>query len=300
MRITIVGYGEMGRSFKHLLAERADITIWERDLETGVENMPLEQAVSSANAVILAVPAAPVEEVASRMAAILPDNTVVFTIAKGVNANVRHPLELLLEELARSQVAGIYGPMIGEDLVAGRSGFADIAVFTDSAWQLARDVFGGTVLHLARARDPWTAAWSAVAKNVYTPLLGAAEELALGDNLRGALFAAILDEMRRLVRELGGTGEPLTGLSGIGDLFTTATSPGSHHSEAGRALARGDHSQTGTEGLNLRGEGFHALGVLRERVELPAEAFPLFALSESLLQSPQAFREGLERWIRDW
>lgn len=299
MRITIAGYGEMGRSFEHVLSDRADIQVWDRDLETGRETMPLEEAVASANGVILAVPAAPIEEIAQRVASVLPGNAVVFTIAKGVTAEARHPLEILHEQLGRSQVAGIYGPMIGEELMAGKPGFADVAVFADSAWQFAHDLFGGTALHLTRAADPWTAAWSAVAKNIYVPLLGAVDALEMGDNLRGGLFAAVLAEMRELALELGATGHSLQGLSGVGDLFTTAVSPGSHHHTAGRALAMGDNSSVGTSGPNVRGEGFHTLAVLRQRIDLPAAAFPLFALAEALVESPAAFRQALEQWLRD-
>ncbi|MDX1443250.1 MAG: hypothetical protein R3270_05640 [Gammaproteobacteria bacterium] len=299
MRIAILGYGEMGKSFEKLLAGRASTTIWDKNLDSGEENQPLEQAVEAARAVILAVPAAAVEEIAERIAPELTSNATVFTIAKGITAEARHPLEILREALGDDSVAGIYGPMIGEELQAGQHGFADVAALSEAAWQAARDVFNGTHLRLRRASDPWSAAWAAVAKNIYVPVIGAAAELGLGDNLRGALFANALEEMRGLGAKLGSGGSPLTGLSGAGDLFTTATSDGSHHHEAGRALARGDHSKTGTEGENIRGEGFHSLRCLRERLDPATDEFPLFAAAEALLESPQAFRDALDAWMED-
>lgn len=299
MRIAILGRGEMGRSFEKLLADHATLVTWEKNLETGTENLPLEQAVADVHAVMLAVPAAPMAEIAERLTEAMSGNAIAFTIAKGIDADARHPLEILHDTLGPKRVAGIYGPMIAEELQAGKHGFADVAVFGEAAWQVAQDVFLATPLRLHRATDSWGAAWSAAAKNIYVPLLGAVDELDLGDNLRGAMIAAALEEMRRLAERLGASGEPLTGLSGIGDLFTTATSSGSHHHEAGRALARGDASKTGVDGDNVRGEGFHAVRILSKRIDIPVEIFPLFHAAAALLDSPVAFREALRRWLGD-
>ena len=297
MRIAILGRGEMGHSFERLLADRCRISWWDKDLQAGEENQPLEQAVADVHAVILAMPAAGVSAIAARLGEALPGNAVAFTIAKGVDADARHPLEILHDTLGPTRIAGLYGPMIGEELRAGKHGFADVAVFGEAAWQVARDVFQATPLRLRRAIDPWGAAWSAVAKNIYVPLLGAAAELGLGDNLRGALFAGVLEEMRRLAEQLGASGEPLTGLSGVGDLFTTVTSSGSHHHAAGRALARGDDSGIGIDGQNIRGEGFHAVRSLSKRIPVPADVFPLFHVALALLESPAEFRNALGNWI---
>lgn len=299
MHVAILGYGEMGRTFEFLLSERASVTIWEKDLNTGEESQPLEEVANAADVVVFAVPATPVPDIAARLAPSLRDSATVFTMAKGVTPDARHPLEILCEVLGADRVAGFYGPMIGDELLVGRQGFADVATTGDKAWEVAVSLFAGTALQLIRAPDPWAAAWSAVAKNLYVPVIGAAAELDLGDNLRGALFVSALDEMRRLGSRLGASGEALISLSGAGDLFTTATSAGSHHYQAGRALARGDRSQTGLEGASVRGEGFHSLQRLRERLDPSPQEFPLFKAAEALLESPAAFLAALDTWGRN-
>jgi glycerol-3-phosphate dehydrogenase (NAD(P)+) len=122
-------------------------------------------------------------------------------------------------------------------------------------------------------------AWSSVLKNVYAILLGAADALGLGDNVRGYLITVAIREMRAIVRQLGGSGETCLSLSGLADLVTTATSPGSHHHELGGQLARGE---TGT----LSGEGIHTLEMIRQRGMFDGSAYPLFNLVESLVTHP--------------
>ena len=76
-------------------------------------------------------------------------------------------------------------------------------------------------------------------KNVVAIAAGAVAGRSLGENARAALITRGLAEMSRLAEALGARRETLTGLSGLGDLLLTATSPTSRNTSLGLALARG-------------------------------------------------------------
>ena len=46
--------------------------------------------------------------------------------------------------------------------------------------------------------------WSVILKNVYAMAFGMADELGLGDNMRGFLMVMALRELDTIVRQLGG------------------------------------------------------------------------------------------------
>lgn len=296
MRILIVGHGEMGRSFETVLKGHAEIDVWDKNLDTGEENQPLETAASKAELVIFTVPATPHAELAERVCVSLPTESLVLSIAKGIAPDGRHPLQILVDVFGKERAGGAYGPTIGEELQEGRPGFAELCAFSAEYRQRVLKVFENTQFYLTSSTDPWGAAWSAVLKNVYVPLIGAAEALDFGDNVLGLLAVKILDEMRLLGAQLGGSGEPLTGLAAVGDLFTTATSAGSHHRAAGAALARGRREEAGITGKNIRGEGFNTLRILQHS-GLDIANLPLFELARVLLGEADAFPGKLQSWL---
>ena len=93
-------------------------------------------------------------------------------------------------------------------------------------------------------------------KNVMAVAAGMGDGLHLGDNAKATLLTRGLREMNRYLRSLGAEEETVYGLSGLGDLIATATSPHSRNRAAGEAIARGESPQQGgkvVEGLRTAG-----------------------------------------------
>jgi len=92
-------------------------------------------------------------------------------------------------------------------------------------------------------------------KNVVAIAAGMIHGLKLGDNTMGALITRGLAEMVRLGRKMGA--EPMTfaGLSGIGDLITTCTSPHSRNRYVGEQLGRGRKIDDIVSSMKMVAEG---------------------------------------------
>jgi glycerol-3-phosphate dehydrogenase (NAD(P)+) len=269
-RVLVLGYGEMGHAMEALLAPRAPLRIWQRPAP-GRTVAPLETLAAEAEVVLLCVPTQPHRELAARLRPHLPADAICLTVAKGLDDSGATAAEVLAATLAPGATHGVlYGPMIGEELRAGRSGFAQLGLSDPGAAARAIALFAGSALHVQPGGDLIGLSWCAVLKNVYAILLGMAEGLGLGDNLRGYLVTAALAEMTTSVRALGGDPASVYALAGVGDLITTATSAGSHHHALGRQLARGERGA-------LRGEGVHTLAVLHAHPRLPWQHYPLLA-----------------------
>ena len=106
-----------------------------------------------------------------------------------------------------------------------------------------------------------------------------ADELQLGDNMRGFLAVTALQELCAIVKQLGGKPETPVHLAGLGDLITTATSTGSRHHQLGCNLARGE-----TE--DISGEGIHTLAMVEKYRLFDAATFPLYSLIHDVVQKP--------------
>jgi glycerol-3-phosphate dehydrogenase (NAD(P)+) len=280
MKVLIIGYGEMGHAMEYLLRQHHELVIWNRSPVAGLEPVDLGAAAGAADIVIYCIPVAPLVDVAGRLAAQLGEDSLSLIISKGLDdARRTAPQALQVVYGEQRAFAALYGPMISEEIRAGRPGFAQVGVNREGDFRRVARLFRGSSLYLESSTDITGIAWSAVLKNVYAILVGAADALGLGVNVRGYLIVAAIDEMRRLIIALGGSGVTSMQLAGLGDLVTTATSPDSHHYALGGQLARG-------KARTLTGEGIHTLKILGNRGLLSADKFPIYSLIRSLVADP--------------
>lgn len=290
-KVLIIGYGEMGHAMQYLLEDQHDIQIWERTPRPDSGSVALETLAADRDVVLFCVPTLPHFDLVSRLRPVLSSKTLCLSIAKGLDEHGRTPVEIFKQVLGTNIPHGVlYGPMIAEEIRAGKPAFAQLGMNDSGDMRTAAALFHGTGLHLEAASDPTGIAWSAVLKNVYAILFGVADELHLGDNMRGHLAVNALAEISAISMHFGGLAATPYRLAGLGDLITTATSTGSHHHELGRLLVRG-------QGDILRGEGLHTLDILRLRITISPKTYPLLHLLDACVRHPDDIHVQIQRYL---
>jgi glycerol-3-phosphate dehydrogenase (NAD(P)+) len=291
-RVLILGYGEMGHAMEYLLAALHDVRIWNLGEVVKGSHATLEEEVAEAQVVLFCLPVNPHHEVARRIEPYLAAGSVCLSIAKGLDESGRTAAQVFDSVFGGKHHYGvIYGPMISEELRAGRYGFAD-AVLSDAAdFEVIRGLFRGSTLVCQQASDMHGRSWSVILKNVYAILFGLADELKLGDNMRGHLMVAAIAELSGIVQSFGGQAHTPYSYAGLGDLLTTATSEDSHHHMLGRQLARG-------EWAGISGEGVHTLRMVEKFKVFDWRAYPLFSLSHDIVSAPATLHERLEEYLQ--
>jgi len=288
-KIVILGHGEMGHAFAYLLRRQPRLVIWTRAAEaTGAPR--LEELVQQAALVIFCLPVVAHAAVAQRLVKALPAAAICLTIAKGLDESGQPALTIMQQWLPTQRHVLIYGPMIAEEIRAGRPAFAQFGGLDKQAVQAIGSLFANTNLYLQTTRDMIGISWAVILKNVYAILFGVADQLGLGDNMRGFLMTQSLAELADIVQRKGGEAQSAFGLAGLGDLTTTATSEGSHHHGLGRCLARNDCEV-------ISGEGVHTIKMAIKYNLLPLDNYPLFALCRDILAAPHRSRELFENYL---
>jgi len=278
--VLVLGYGEMGHAMEALLGARHELAIWEKFPRDGFQSAVLEDAAATAEFILFCLPVNPHREVAEQIAPLLRRDVICVSIAKGLDESGQSAAQVLSEVFREGQAyALMYGPMISEELRAGRFGFAEVGCSEIPTYDRVRGLFSGSRLRITHSTDVAGISWSVILKNVYAIAFGMADELRLGDNARGYLTVAALQELERIVRRMGGRPGSAYGLAGLGDLVTTATSEDSHHHALGRRLARASHS-------NITGEGVHTLAMVRKHELFDEADYPLFKLVHDSVDSP--------------
>ena len=291
-RVLILGYGEMGHAMEYLLAVRHDVRIWNMGAVVKGSHATLEEEVAEAQVILFCLPVNPHHEIASRIAPHLANGSLCLTIAKGLDEFGRTAAQVF-ESLfsGRHRYGVVYGPMISDELRAGRHGFADVVLSDTADFGAMRSLFRGSTLVCQQASDMHGRSWSVILKNVYAILFGVADELQLGDNMRGHLMVAAIAELSGIVQSFGGQAHTPYSYAGLGDLLTTATSAGSHHHALGQQLARGEWS-------DISGEGVHTLRMVEKHRLFDWRAYPLFALAHDVVATPQTLRGRVGEYLQ--
>ena len=291
-RVLVLGYGEMGHAMEVLLAGRAQLDIWEKFPADNFRSAVLEDVAPKADLVLFCLPVNPHREVVTHLLPLLRADAICLSIAKGLDERGQTAAQVFADVLGERQpYALLYGPMISEELRAGRYGFAQLGCEDDTSYRTVKDLFAHTRLCIERSSDITGISWSVVLKNVYAMVFGMADELQMGDNVRGYLAVASIRELEQIVRGMGGDAGSPWHLAGLGDLVTTATSKDSHHHELGRMLARGEVD-------GIQGEGVHTLEMVRRHGLFRQEDYPLFELIHSIVSSPGDVKNRLDAYIK--
>jgi len=291
-RVLILGHGEMGQAMEYLLSERQQLDIWEKYPQDSFQSVSLEKAAPQADIVLFCLPVIPHREIAEAIAPLLKHTCLCLSIAKGLDETGQTAAQIFAEVFSSHQpYALLYGPMISEEIRAGRYAFAQLGCANQDSYKKIRELYHGTRLYIEYTPDIIGISWSVILKNVYAMVFGIADELNMGDNMRGYLSVAALRELDQIVCAMGGQAGSPYHLAGLGDLITTATSKDSHHYELGHKLARSE-----TQGIE--GEGVHTLCMMSQHHLLNEEEYPLFQLIHEIVRAPHDVEQRINTYLK--
>jgi glycerol-3-phosphate dehydrogenase (NAD(P)+) len=260
-KIGVIGAGAWGTALALVAAQAGrTVTLWAREAETvdsirrARENtaflpgvtLPAAfgapddiAAAARAEALLIVVPTQHLRSSIAQLVPHVAPGTPLVLCAKGMERTSGElPTEILHECIADCEPAVLSGPSFARDVALGLPTAVTIAARMPIALRLQTSLGHATFRPYA-SDDPTGVALGGAAKNVYAIACGIVDGMGLGESARAALLARSFAELNRLGEKLGARSETLMGLSGLGDLVLTATSPTSRNFAFGRELGRG-------------------------------------------------------------
>ncbi len=302
-RIAVLGAGAWGTALANLAARGgrelkapAEVTLYARDsahvaemAATGVNarrlpGVPLPSNVrptadlsetAEADVILAAAPAQALRGLLELLAPILKGSGApVVVCAKGIERGTgRFLSEVVAEVLPNHRPAILSGPSFAQDVARGLPtavtlAAEDAVVAAALAAQLA-----GPAFRVYSSTDMRGVEIGGAAKNVLAIANGIAVGRELGASAGAALIARGFAELSRFGRAYGAEPATLMGLSGLGDLVLTCTSPLSRNFSLGAALGRGQTIADAARATGLA-EGVFTCGILvdlanRAEVDMP-------------------------------
>lgn len=303
--VSILGAGAFGTALAIALSVRGPVTLWGRGAprDPGValpEAVRVTRDIGTADAPItlLAIPAQALRGFLAENAARLNGRALV-SCAKGIDLqSLEGPSQMIAEACPDAAVAVLTGPSFAADIARGLPTALTLACAAPDAGEALQHRLSTPALRLYRTADVTGAEFGGALKNVIAIAAGVAIGAGLGDSARAAIVTRGFAEMTRLATRLGAQAETLAGLSGLGDLILTATSPQSRNFRYGWALGRGEGFDPA---VTVEGAATaRAVAILAPRlgVEMPVAA-QVAALTEGGTTVARALDALLSRPLRE-
>ena len=236
----------------------------------------LARALDGARHVVVAVPSHGLRAVLRAAVPSLSPDAVIVSATKGLESDTLQRMsEVIAEETGgRHPVVVLSGPSFAAEVVRALPTALVAASSDDAAVVAVQAEFRGPAFRLYGSDDVVGVEIGAALKNIIAIAAGVVESMGLGHNAMAALITRGLAEISRLSCAMGGRGETLAGLSGLGDLVLTCTGSLSRNRQVGIELGRGRPLAEILSGTRMVAEGVNtttaalALGK-RHDVELP-------------------------------
>jgi glycerol-3-phosphate dehydrogenase (NAD(P)+) len=236
----------------------------------------LAEALSGIDMLVESVTAAGIRPVFEQVKALrVPDCPIVLT-SKGIEQSSGSILpEVAVEVLGesiRDQTGALSGPGYAEEVIRGLPTSVVASAYDPKATMQICDTFTTQTFRVYPNTDITGICYGGALKNVIAIACGIADGLSLGWSARAALMTRGLHEIRKLAVANGSKAETLGGLSGMGDLCMTCSSPTSRNFRFGKLIAQGYPLKAALEEIKMVVEGIYtcvAAWELAQKLDVP-------------------------------
>ena len=264
MKLTVLGPGCWGLTLAWLLTNNfEEVCVWGRKEDISDElrtykrtNKPLtvqledkvqitdnlKQAINGADIILLVVATSGIRPVCKQLKeAGLKDNQILVNLSKGLELpSLKRMSEVIKDELPDSKLLVLSGPTLAKEILNGCPTAASVAgEDMEAAEFVQKHLTVPSKFRLYTNSDVVGVELGGSLKNVIAIASGFADAMKLGDNCRGSLLTRGMAEIVRVSLALGASPSTLYGLSGMGDLIATCSSPFSRNFTVGSMLGQG-------------------------------------------------------------
>ncbi|MGV7122061.1 NAD(P)H-dependent glycerol-3-phosphate dehydrogenase [Sphingopyxis sp. 550A] len=326
LKVGLLGGGSWGTTVASVVSRNAPITLWARDAETvgsinadhenrkylpGVKlpavlraTNDMAEVVAGADVLVMGVPSHSFRGVLEEARNHLRPWVPVISLTKGLELSSGKRMTELIEEILPGHPVGVLtGPNLAREIMTGQAAASVLSMEDEIVVRALQPVFHSGLFRVYTNTDLLGCELGGVLKNIIAIAVGMGDGLGAGDNTRAGLMTRGLAEITRLGVAMGGRPETFAGLTGMGDLIATCTSPLSRNRHVGVELGKGRHIDEIIAGMNMVAEGVKSaptvMALARHHgVDMPI-ARDVFDVTQGKRDAREVFRGLLKSSVGD-
>ncbi len=304
MKVSVLGGGSWATAIVKLLTNNIDVSWWHRSKEAvsyinefhhnpkylqSVEfdlnklylSNNIEKVISNGDLIIVAIPAAFIDEQLKDVDPELLQNKIIFSATKGMIPEYNLiPAEYFHSKynVPYHQLGIICGPCHAEEVALERLSYLTIASSEKKHALTLSEYLSCRYLKTMISDDLIGAEYSCILKNVYALAAGICSGVGYGDNFISVLIANSIQELERFIDIAHPIHRDTKSSAYLGDLLVTAYSKFSRNRTFGFMIGKGYSVRSAQLEMNMIAEGYYAAKSLHHinkkyNVEMPILSF---------------------------
>ncbi|MCS6957771.1 MAG: NAD(P)H-dependent glycerol-3-phosphate dehydrogenase [Aquificaceae bacterium] len=282
MKFSVLGGGRWGTALSlHLGRLGHDVLVFERNegvvelLNKGLHpyiegitlkrvraSQDLKEVLSFSAYVIIALPVQAIDKVLREEDI---SGKVFISASKGLEVSTNRRVSQIIRDInPDAKVFCLSGPSFAAEVSKGLPTALVLAGNDLEEMERIRVAISSETFRVYLSQDLVGVELGGALKNVIAIACGISDGLGFGENARASLITRGLAEMVRIGVALGAKRETFYGLSGVGDLFLTASSSQSRNRSFGYMLGQGLSVEEALKALNQTVEGIHTVRAVYE------------------------------------
>lgn len=320
--ITVLGAGSWGSALAQVLAENGNhVMLWTNSedhaniIKSTRQNVnylkdfkfhptiqithSLQEAISFAETILFVVPTSAIRPVSKKVSQLISTPKLLVHASKGLEKESYLRISQVIEEEIgpdkRKAVVVLSGPSHAEEVIQKDITSVTSASKNHMAAEEIQNLFINHYFRVYTNDDMVGVELGAALKNIIALGSGMLKGLNYGDNALAALITRGLAEITRLGVTMGA--DPLTfqGLSGVGDLIVTCTSPHSRNWQAGYLIGQGYSVDQAMKEVGMIVEGVFTTKAAFKLSNREGVEMPLTAALFQILYENHAIQDVLEQ-----
>lgn len=281
MKISVIGGGSWGLALSRVLSNNHhDVLVYdvnskivdkinklhicmqldERIPEDITATTNIDDAVAFSDVLLFVVPTKVLRHAITSVIPVLHTPKLFINAAKGIEPETFLRVseifsEMIPQEYLKGFVA-LSGPSHAEEVIKGMTTVVTCASENEDHAVFAQHLFhNNDYFRVYTSTDVKGVELGGALKNIFALASGLLAGKGLGDNARAALITRGLVEMQKFYESYGADPSSLFGLTGVGDLIVTCTSPHSRNFQAGYKIGHGKDLAETLQSMTMVVEG---------------------------------------------
>jgi glycerol-3-phosphate dehydrogenase (NAD(P)+) len=313
-RIAVLGGGAWGTALALTCARAGrDVTLWEFDAKNAerlsakresqfLPGVRLDERIkvtrdlgeaAHGEAILLVVPAQAMRSVVSALAKSQSGAIPLVACAKGIEHGTQKFMTEVIAECAPKAVPAILsGPSFAADVARGLPTAVTIAAADPAVAVALAHAINAGAFRPYHSTDVRGVELGGATKNVLAIAAGIVTGRGLGASASAALTTRGFAELVRFGKAHGAKTETMMGLSGLGDLILTCSTPQSRNFSCGVALGKGEKADTAAH--RTLAEGVFTAPVLTDMARAKNVDMPISGAVAAVLAGKMNIDEAIE------
>lgn len=320
MKISILGTGAYGIALAKILKENNnEITMWtkfenekEEILKTRENplfpNIKIEEDIKittdikeaciEKDVIILALPIVAICETTKLMAPYIKKQ-IIISASKGIEQGTcLFVSDIVKKHMNNKNYAMISGPTFAIDMLNKMPCGVSIASTNKKVIKIAKDIFQNDHFKLRETNDVKGVEISSAIKNVIAIGSGILEGLEANESTKAMYLTESLNDIKYLIKKLGGNEKTILTYAGFGDILMTCNSTKSRNYTFGKMLVKNTKEEIKKYKENTTVEGLYTLESILKLVEIKKVNIQIIYLLNDIINNNKEPKKLLEFLIQ--